>query len=86
MRQTKLTPNEARILKLTDTLVRERLASLPQLPFSCAYIWGRIAIPRPNGHVVAVKHLFGFTSADQGKAQAAAESVPGVKITHFNMD
>ena len=83
----KLTEREARIVALSDALMRERLSQCQGYVLGWCFVWGVIEIPRANGKQVSVKHCFGsHCLADHADADRVAKTVPGVRITHINMD
>jgi hypothetical protein len=86
-----LTDRENRIVDLTRTLVRGRINKLPQGFMTCGFLWGVITIRRAqkNGKIrtFSVKTCFGsFTPENWDDAMKAAEGIPGVRLTHYNMD
>jgi hypothetical protein len=86
-----LTDRENRIIQLTKALVGGRIEKLPQGMMTCGFLWGYVEIRRAlkNGKVKTfeVKTCFGsFTPADWNDAMKAADGLPGVRLTHVNMD
>jgi len=82
----KLTEREQRIIKLSDALVRDGLSKLQGDALGWCFVWGVVEIPRLSGPV-AVKHCFGsHCLADHAEAYKVGAKVPGVRITHINLD
>lgn len=81
-----LTRTEQRQVERLVARVQRAVAKLPQHPWHHGYLHGVVTLNRQGKELRVKACLGGFNPVDWEAVMAAANSVPGVHATHFNLD